>query len=218
METLDRLLEEGRISGDDYNDLRAALRRRDDSDAGSRRGGPPRLTRSWQGRMLSGVCAGLADYFHVDPTLVRIGFAALTLLTSGAGLLLYIAMALITPWDEPPSHSDKTWPFALLLVVTWVVFLFVSMHLSIRLGELYAHMGAPISPLGLWAAPYYSFANIVIQFLLLIVAVGGHAALAGMRGRQRQLRWALFALLFLYFAVPLLTLAWPLLSMVEATR
>jgi len=46
--------------------------------------------------MLAGVAAGVADYFEVDATLVRIGFVALTLL-GGAGVPLYVAAWLLIP-------------------------------------------------------------------------------------------------------------------------
>jgi phage shock protein PspC (stress-responsive transcriptional regulator) len=42
-----------------------------------------------------GVCAGIADYFGIDPMLVRIGFVAGTLLGFGTFLLIYLAIALI---------------------------------------------------------------------------------------------------------------------------
>lgn len=58
---------------------------------------PRRLTRTRSGRMITGVCSGAAAYFNVDPTLVRIVAAVLTVLTSGAGILLYVAAALIIP-------------------------------------------------------------------------------------------------------------------------
>jgi phage shock protein PspC (stress-responsive transcriptional regulator) len=58
---------------------------------------PHRLTRTHSGRMITGVCSGTAAYFGVDPTLVRVGAAILTFLTSGAGVLLYVAAALIIP-------------------------------------------------------------------------------------------------------------------------
>ena len=58
---------------------------------------PRRLTRTRDGRMITGVCSGLAAYFGVDPTLVRIGAVLLTILTSGAGILLYVAATLIIP-------------------------------------------------------------------------------------------------------------------------
>lgn len=46
-------------------------------------------------RMLCGVCAGLAEYLGIDPTIVRLIWAALGL--TGTGILLYIVAALIMP-------------------------------------------------------------------------------------------------------------------------
>jgi len=59
--------------------------------------GPRRLTRTRSGRMITGVCSGAAAYFGVDATLVRIVVAVLTVLTSGAGILLYAVATLIIP-------------------------------------------------------------------------------------------------------------------------
>ena len=47
-------------------------------------------------RVIDGVCGGIADYFDIDPTLVRVGFVA-SLLFSGAGLVIYIICALAFP-------------------------------------------------------------------------------------------------------------------------
>jgi phage shock protein C len=58
---------------------------------------PRRITRTRNGRMITGVCSGVAAYFGVDPTLVRIAAAVLTVFTSGAGILLYVVAALIIP-------------------------------------------------------------------------------------------------------------------------
>ncbi|MGP0030142.1 MAG: PspC domain-containing protein [Acidimicrobiales bacterium] len=55
-----------------------------------------RLRRGGARRMLAGVAVGLADYFDVDPTLVRIGFVALTLL-GGLAVPLYLAGWLLIP-------------------------------------------------------------------------------------------------------------------------
>ena len=46
-------------------------------------------------RMLCGVCAGLAEYLGIDPTVVRLIWAALGL--TGTGVLLYIIAALVMP-------------------------------------------------------------------------------------------------------------------------
>ena len=46
-------------------------------------------------RMLCGVCAGIAEYLGIDPTIVRLVWAALAL--TGSGILLYIIAALVMP-------------------------------------------------------------------------------------------------------------------------
>ena len=57
-----------------------------------------RLTKSNTNNMLSGVLGGIGEYFGIDPTLVRVGYAALTVFSAGfPGLLLYIVLALIIP-------------------------------------------------------------------------------------------------------------------------
>jgi phage shock protein PspC (stress-responsive transcriptional regulator) len=56
-----------------------------------------RLYRLPEGAMLAGVCNGLAAYFQVDVTLVRIGFVVLALLTKGVGILVYVAMMFVVP-------------------------------------------------------------------------------------------------------------------------
>jgi phage shock protein PspC (stress-responsive transcriptional regulator) len=56
-----------------------------------------KLTRSTN-KILAGVCGGIAEYFDIDPTLVRILYAALTFFSAAfPGLILYIIMMLIMP-------------------------------------------------------------------------------------------------------------------------
>ena len=55
-----------------------------------------RLYRSRSQRMISGVCGGLAQYFDMDPTIVRIIFVLLTF-ANGLGILAYIIMAIVIP-------------------------------------------------------------------------------------------------------------------------
>ena len=50
-------------------------------------------------KMVSGVCAGIAEYFNVDPTVVRLIFAG-CLIVGGSGMLLYIVCACIFPEQE----------------------------------------------------------------------------------------------------------------------
>ena len=56
-----------------------------------------KLTRSTTDVQLAGVCAGIAEYFQLDPTLVRIGYVILSLMGMGSPVLLYILLAIIIP-------------------------------------------------------------------------------------------------------------------------
>jgi phage shock protein PspC (stress-responsive transcriptional regulator) len=69
--------------------------------------GPRRLTRSQDGRLITGVCAGLARYTRIDAIVFRVGFALLVIAT-GIGVLLYIAAFLLmgAP-DGSPSRIEK---------------------------------------------------------------------------------------------------------------
>ena len=55
-----------------------------------------KLTKSSNNRMLCGVCAGLAEYFNVDPTVIRLLWVILTF-CGGSGILAYIIAAIIIP-------------------------------------------------------------------------------------------------------------------------
>jgi phage shock protein PspC (stress-responsive transcriptional regulator) len=66
--------------------------------------------------MLAGVCGGLARYFELNPAFFRVGFVVLTLL-GGAGVLIYLAAALVIPEEGKPDsiaaevlrERDKPW-------------------------------------------------------------------------------------------------------------
>jgi phage shock protein C len=62
-----------------------------------------RLYRTRHGRIVAGVCTGLATYFGVDPTLVRLAFALLTVF-GGVGILLYLCAWVVIP-DEVDGTS-----------------------------------------------------------------------------------------------------------------
>ncbi len=52
-----------------------------------------------QNRVFAGVCGGIAEYFDLDPTLIRVGFVLLSIF-GGSGLLAYIIAAIIIPNAE----------------------------------------------------------------------------------------------------------------------
>jgi phage shock protein C len=57
---------------------------------------PRKLYRSRSQRMIAGVCGGLADYFNIDATLVRVLFLLLAVF-GGTGLVIYLVMWIIVP-------------------------------------------------------------------------------------------------------------------------
>ena len=58
---------------------------------------PKRLTRSRTDRKLAGVCGGLAAYLNLDPTVVRVAYALLTLFTAFSGIIIYLILMLLMP-------------------------------------------------------------------------------------------------------------------------
>ncbi len=68
-----------------------------------------RLYRSSTNRVIGGVCGGLAEYFRVDATLVRILFVTLAIMFSGTGLPVYLLLWLFIPQRDVPftDHDDS---------------------------------------------------------------------------------------------------------------
>ena len=65
----------------------------------------PRLHRSATNRKIGGVCGGLADYFNVDPTLVRVVWAVLSVVP---GSLVFGIVAYLIAWFVMPFESPAT--------------------------------------------------------------------------------------------------------------
>lgn len=59
--------------------------------------GQKRLVKSRENRMICGVCAGIAEYFNIDPTVIRLLWAIVTIGGFGSGLLVYIIAAIVMP-------------------------------------------------------------------------------------------------------------------------
>lgn len=56
-----------------------------------------RLYRSSTNYMLAGVCGGIAEYFDIDPTLVRLAWVILSCIGAGIGIIAYIIASIIIP-------------------------------------------------------------------------------------------------------------------------
>jgi len=61
-----------------------------------------RLYRSGKNRIIAGICGGLGEYFDTDPTIVRLVWIILTLISLGVGILAYLIAWLII--SKNPKH------------------------------------------------------------------------------------------------------------------
>ena len=63
------------------------------------------LSRTWyrsrRGKMIAGVCAGLAEQFGISVTALRLAAVVLTLLGAGWGIIIYIVLWIILPYRSP---------------------------------------------------------------------------------------------------------------------
>jgi phage shock protein PspC (stress-responsive transcriptional regulator) len=65
-----------------------------------------RLYRSYEDKKVGGVAAGIAEYFDIDPLLIRLLFVILTL-AGGGGVLIYIILWIVTPEKPYALKSEK---------------------------------------------------------------------------------------------------------------
>lgn len=68
-----------------------------------------RLFRSRNDRMIGGVCGGMADYFNLDPSLVRVGWVLITFFSGFfLGILAYVILMAVVPEHEPERHNTTS--------------------------------------------------------------------------------------------------------------
>ena len=65
-----------------------------------------RMYRSRSDRKIWGVCSGVANYFGIDPTVVRV-IAAVSIFVSGLGIIAYIIMAIIVPLEDSANTTSQ---------------------------------------------------------------------------------------------------------------
>ncbi len=115
-----------------------------------------RLYRSRTNKMIGGVAGGLAEYFNVDVTLMRLLFI-IVFLAGGSGVLIYIVLWIIVPLEpyskmeeklnsqEPfvtkdktkPDNNNRTFIIGVSLIVLGFIFLFNSLFPQFNLKELW---------------------------------------------------------------------------------
>jgi phage shock protein PspC (stress-responsive transcriptional regulator) len=68
-----------------------------------------RLTRPRAGRIVAGVCAGFGGYLGIDPNVVRIVLAALTIFSAGMGVMVYLVAWVVVPEEGEKEAILSTW-------------------------------------------------------------------------------------------------------------
>jgi phage shock protein C len=118
IEQLESMLRDGRISSEEYARLRDVMRGKPQADRSAAR----RLRKSWTDRQLGGVCGGLARYYGVSATRIRLAFLLLLLLTGGTAMAVYLALYIVLPWDEsnPSRIPEFPWKFLAAVLVLGV--------------------------------------------------------------------------------------------------
>ncbi len=67
-----------------------------------------RLYRPAEGRLIGGVCTGLGEHLDLDPKVIRLIWVAVTLLSLGTGLIVYLIAWIVVP--EKPGTRETTVP------------------------------------------------------------------------------------------------------------
>ena len=119
-----------------------------------------RITRSQSDRLLTGVCGGVADYFSIDPTMVRLIWIFFTLF-GGSGLLAYIIATLLIP-----DRNSKERYFKLDTLKSnplWgILFILSGLILFLQYDHIFYLF---------WASFWGNFINIAIAFVLLGIGI-----------------------------------------------
>jgi len=133
-----------------------------------------RLTKSRRDRVIDGVCAGIADYFDIDTTVVRIGFL-IGILINGIGVVAYILLMIFLPVNPDHRQSverkeaatvDHTMMWGAILLALGILFLFS------RIGNrLFHHFPFCFPVFHFWHIPWHSMWPLTLVILGIVYLV-----------------------------------------------
>lgn len=129
-----------------------------------------KLYRSTADRMLGGVCGGLAEYFSIDSTLMRILWVLFTF-AGGAGILMYIIALIIIPLNPGEAVTRK--PKSSSAGVIWGT-IFIVLGLLILVGNIH------------WVFFPFFIGHFALFWPILIIAVGLVLIFAGRKELSRK--------------------------------
>src|SRR4051812_34473584 len=111
---------------------------------------PRRLLRSHRDRVVGGVCGGIAEYFRIDPLIVRIAAVALAFL-GGASVIAYLAALVLVPADDGTGNPAEGRPGRAGTAIGAVLVVLAGIALLSNLGWHGSWIWAPILPLAVIA-------------------------------------------------------------------
>jgi len=223
-EKLNQMLASGAITAGDYERLTEAMHARDSAanapaEAGTRAIG--RWRRNWAHRQIAGVCAGIADHFGLDPTVVRLVAVILALVACPVTLLGYLVLSLALPWDDPaaarqargaahPWRAVLTF-FLLLEALPFCLGLFVPLPIA----ATHVRMGPGFPAMLLLAMSVFYVVSSVAFITGILTAI----YLAWRRSASRLLYVALWVVaVWSFSSLVFLGHSWPLLIPKDAIR
>lgn len=208
LDQLDALYADGKVSDEEYASLKDALSRTSRATPTVER---QSLRRSWQGRVLAGVCAGMANGLNVEPWVLRLLFIVGLLVLGPITVAIYVGIVLCVPWDDPAANAYQTlpWVFAFGVGLGLVV---LNIEVSVFYPRMVAHwekLGSVLPTSTLLAVAlaerFKSWPGLIAQGMLFFVAVGIQTYLPPKsKGRKVFSRVVYFALIA---ALVFLTLA-----------
>jgi phage shock protein PspC (stress-responsive transcriptional regulator) len=211
-EQLDALLEDGKISREEYETLRKAMDATVADEAERRRyKTPQRLRKSRKNRQLGGVCAGIAERIGVSPWRVR-GVALIAFVfTQGIALIAYLCLYLLLPWDETEElDTDEKrrfhQRFALRLGGLWLANLFVCVYLGRYFSHVFEGLGQTLPYLTRWATEEStslcgSPMGFLRQFVILGSVIGFYLILPANKPARQIFATAVYAVLLLHLCL-----------------
>lgn len=141
-----------------------------------------RLYRSKRNKMLGGVCGGIAEYFNIDPTIIRLVWVFLAIVTSSAGgafVLVYVIAWIVMPYaprgseDEAldlPAEVNTEHRNRNLAVIIGAGFIIYG---GIKLFErIFGKFDISFNPFRLFSYPFFWPVALVAAGLVIIFAVG----------------------------------------------
>lgn len=214
-EKLDQLLHDGKITDEDYLLLSKAMSKAAPPHPLESKADPRPLRKSRSKRWLGGVCAGIADYFRIDPIIVRIIAIILLVMALPVTLAVYLLLYFLLPWDDADAPradgngADKKHPWLFAMIGLFLLVLLPNMlgiFLMPRIAQVYSNLGAALPVLArfpfLIAAKLHLFGfpwGILLGLFIVLIAT---LAYVSCQNRVfRAVYFSVFSLLCAFFAL-----------------